>query len=303
MRERMVALCSLVVVAAVVIVILIDSGTGSNSHPARPTSSASRGHAGSGGSHPARRPAATAGTASIPILVYHVINDQPAGSSANPALYVPVDQFTGQMQALKAGGWHAVTLDQVEAYWTRGTPLGPGKPIVITFDNGYASDYTNALPVLKGLGWAAVENLQLTGLPPSEGGLSDAQIRALIAAGWELDTQGLTHADLVTVSPAQLTNEVTTARQTLHSRYGVPVNWFSYPSGDYNPAVIAAARTAGYVGATTVNPGWASPQEDRFRLPRLVVAAGSSASQLLAQIASAETGTSAPTSYTGPGLA
>jgi peptidoglycan/xylan/chitin deacetylase (PgdA/CDA1 family) len=301
MRERIVALSALIVVAAVVVAILLGSAGGPSPHPVAASSTASRAHGQSAGS--ASRGAAHQGTASVPILVYHVINPQPSGSSAAPALYVPPDEFTGQMQALKSGGWHAVTLDQLEAYWTHGTPLGPGKPIVLTFDNGYASQYTNALPVLKGLGWPGVVDLQLNGLPPSEGGLSDTQIRALLAAGWELDTQGLTHADLVTIDPGQLTDEVGTARQMLRSLYNVPVDWFSYPSGDYNAAVITAVRAAGYLGATTVNPGWASPQQDRFRLPRLVVTAGTSPSQLLAQIASATATGSAPSAYTGAGLA
>ena len=63
---------------------------------------------------------------------------------------MPAAEFSSQMQALKAAGWHAVTLNQVAAYWARGTSLGAGKPIVITFDNGYASHYVNAFPVLKG---------------------------------------------------------------------------------------------------------------------------------------------------------
>ena len=81
------------------------------------------------------------------------------------------------------------------------------------------------------------------------------------------------------------------------------MNWFSYPSGDYDATVIAAVSAAGYVGATTLNPGWASPQQDRFRLPRLVVVAGTSPAQLLAQIATAKVTTSIPASHSGPGLA
>jgi peptidoglycan/xylan/chitin deacetylase (PgdA/CDA1 family) len=299
---RVAALASLFLVAAVVVVIVLDSARGHGSHTTSSnlTATTARSQAQRGATP---RAAPAAGSASVPILVYHVINTQPAGSSANPALYVPPTEFSDQMNALKAAGWHAVTLNQVEAYWTRGTSLGPGKPIVITFDNGYSSQYANALPVLKGLSWVGVENLEATGLPPSEGGLTDTQIRGLVAAGWELDTQGLTHADLVTLDPTQLSNQVTAARQTLKSQFGVPVNWFSYPSGDYNATVIAAVRSAGYLGATTVNPGWASPQQGRFLLPRLVVVAGTTPSQLLAQIASAQTSTSTPSSYTGAGIA
>lgn len=75
------------------------------------------------------------------------------------------------------------------------------------------------------------ENLQVTGLSPSEGGLTDTEIRGLIAGGWELGTQGLTHADLVTLVPTRLSNEIATARQTLRSRFGVPVNWVQPPLG------------------------------------------------------------------------
>ena len=177
------------------------------------------------------------------------------------------------------------------------------KPIVLTFDNGYASQYENALPILKRLGWVGNENIQLTGLPPSQGGLTDAQVRGLIAAGWELDTQGISHADLITLDAAQLEYQVATARQTLQKRYDVPVNWFCYPSGHYDATVIAAVKGAGFVGSTTVIPGWASPGEDPYRLPRLRVLGGTSPSALLEQIAGAEADGTPPASYGGVGTA
>jgi peptidoglycan/xylan/chitin deacetylase (PgdA/CDA1 family) len=208
-------------------------------------------------------------------------------------------EFTAQMKALKAAGWHAVTLDQLEAYWTRGASLGSGKPIVITFDTGYASQYTYAAPVLKQLGWVGVVNLQVEGLSPSEGGLTDVQVRSMIDAGWELDTDGVSEPDLTTLAPSQLGTEILTARQTLRGRYGVPVNWFCYPSGRYDATVIAAVRAAGLVGATTLIAGWASPQGDRFRLPRLQVLSGTSPATLLSQIASERQNTSAPSAYYG----
>jgi peptidoglycan/xylan/chitin deacetylase (PgdA/CDA1 family) len=232
--------------------------------------------------------------------MYHVINPPPP-TVKYPGLYVPAPEFAAQMQALKGAGWHAVTLDQVEAYWTRGVPLGPGKPMVLTFDNGYQSQYTNALPVLKRLGWVADENIQLTGLPTSQGGLSDAQVRGLVDAGWELDTQGMSHADLITAGSSELHYEVATARQLLRQRYGVPVNWFCYPSGHYNATVISEVKAAGFVGSTTVSPGWAAPSRDPYRLPRVRVQGGTSPSAQLDQIASARSAPAPPASYGGAG--
>jgi peptidoglycan/xylan/chitin deacetylase (PgdA/CDA1 family) len=242
------------------------------------------------------------GNATVPVLMYHVINPPPAGAPF-PGLYVPADEFAAQMQALKSAGWHAVTMDQLEAYWTRGVPLGPGKPIVLTFDNGYASQYLNAMPILKRLGWVGDENIQLSGLPPSQGGLTDSQIRGLLAAGWELDTQGISHADLIALDASQLHYQVATARQLLRKRFGVPVNWFCYPSGHYNATVIAQVKAAGFVGSTTVIPGWANRSEDPYRLPRLRVLGGTSPSALLQQIAQYESAGSPPASYGGAGTA
>jgi peptidoglycan/xylan/chitin deacetylase (PgdA/CDA1 family) len=236
------------------------------------------------------------GTGHVPILMYHVINPPPAGAPF-PGLYVSPGEFAAQMQALATAGYHAVTMDQMLAYWRHGTPLPPGKPVVLSFDNGYQSQYTQALPVLRRLGWVGVENIQLSGLPPSQGGLSQPQIHGLLSAGWELDTQGYSHADLITLNAEQLRYQVATTRKVIQDRYHVPVNWFCYPSGHYNATVIAAVREAGYVGSTTVVPGWADPQEDPYRLPRLRVLGGTAPQELLSQISSIRSNTPPPSSY------
>lgn len=230
--------------------------------------------------------------------MYHVINPPPAGAPF-PGLYVSASEFAAQMQALAKAGFHAVTLDQMRAYWQHGAQLPPGHPIVVSFDNGYQSQYSNALGVLRRLGWVGDENLQLTGLPPSQGGLSEAQVRGLLAAGWELDTQGFSHADLITLDAAQLAYQVATARTVIQRRYGVAANWFCYPSGHYDAAVIAAVRAAGYVGSTTVVPGWATSASDPYRLPRLRVLGGTSPETLLSEIASIRNDPAPPASYSG----
>jgi peptidoglycan/xylan/chitin deacetylase (PgdA/CDA1 family) len=244
----------------------------------------------------ASSPTGPPGTAPVPILMYHVIAAPPPGALF-PGLYVTPSEFAAQMQALKQAGWHAVTPDQVQAYWRRGTPLGQGKPIVLSFDNGYQSQYTHALPVLRRLGWVGEENIQLTGLPPSQGGLGPAQVRGLLAAGWELDTQGFSHADLIALDSQQLHYQVAVARTVLRQRYHVPVNWFCYPSGHYNATVIAAVKAAGYAGSTTVVPGWAHPQDDPYRLHRLRVLGGTTPSELLTLIAGIRGDPPAPPSY------
>jgi len=318
-RNRLIAVGGLLVVALAAILIgLAATGGGKTSPPTTATNASQTAHHGARAATRAHAKAAAStglprttvtgaatgkpGTATVPVLMYHVINPPPAGAPF-PGLYVPSDEFAAQMQALKTAGWHAVTMDQLKAYWTRGVPLGTGKPIVLTFDNGYASQYDNALPILKRLGWVGNENIQLSGLPPSQGGLTDSQVRGLIASGWELDTQGISHADLIALDAGQLKYQVATARQILRKRYGVPVNWFCYPSGHYDATVIAAVRAAGFAGSTTVIPGWANPSEDPYRLPRLRVLGGTSPASLLQQIATYESAGTPPASYGGAGKA
>jgi peptidoglycan/xylan/chitin deacetylase (PgdA/CDA1 family) len=298
-RAQIFGLIGACAIAAVAIVAISGGATHKN---ASATSSPNTAVGGSTAAHSMSTPSASSGgrpgNTAVPILMYHVIAAPPPGAPF-PGLYVPPAEFAEQMQALKSAGWHAVTLDEVAANWRNGASLGAGKPIVLTFDNGYQSQFTQALPVLQRLAWVGDENIQLSGLPPSQGGLGEGEVRGLIAAGWELDTQGLSHADLITLGAERLHREVAITRGVLQRRYHVPVNWFCYPSGHYDSTVIAAVRAAGYVGSTTVVPGWASPSDDADRLPRLRVLGGTSGQALLAQVASTRAAPAAPSSYNG----
>jgi peptidoglycan/xylan/chitin deacetylase (PgdA/CDA1 family) len=228
-------------------------------------------------------PVFTTSRTAVPILMYHVIAPAPTGAPF-PLLYVKPRELTAQVDTLARAGFHAVTLDEVWAAW-HGRGRLPPRPIVLSFDNGYHTQYTEALPILRHVGWVGVENLQLAGLPLKQGGLSARQVRGLVSAGWELDTQGYSHADLVTLDPTSLQFQVATARARIRRAYGVRADWFCYPSGRYDDAVIAEVRAAGFLGATTVVPGWARPSDDPFALPRLRVVAGTTPRELLALIA------------------
>lgn len=284
--------------ALVAVVVLASSGGASQNHRGQPALARAE-HPGAARRTSAatrRAPRGAPGSTPAPILMYHVINHPPAGAPF-PGLYVSPSELAGQIRALHEAGYQAVTMDQLLAYWHEGVPLPPGKPIVLSFDNGYQSQYTSALPILRHYGWAGVENIQLSGLPPSQGGMSEAQVRGLIAAGWELDTQGYSHAELTSLSPSALHFQVAVARETLRHRYHVPVNWFCYPSGHYDATVVAEVQGAGFVGSTTVVPGWASPALDPYRLPRIRVLGGTSPQALLGLIAGVRGNSPPPSAY------
>ena len=202
----------------------------------------------------------------VPILMYHVVNTPPPGT-AEPELWVSRQDLQAQMGWLAAHGYHAVTLQDVWNAWHHGGLL-PSRPIVVSFDDGYTSHLTNALPVLRAHGWPGVLNLQVN---QTRYDLKPDAVRALIAAGWEVDAHTYSHPDLTTVDDQQLRHEIADARVQLRRTFGVPVNFFCYPAGRYDTHVIDAVRAAGYLAATTTTAGLAAPADPPFELPRVRV--------------------------------
>lgn len=203
----------------------------------------------------------------VPILMYHVLAAPPHGAPF-PELYVPPASFRAEMAELAREGFHPVTLDRLYASWTRGAPL-PARPIVLSFDDGYRSDYTTGYRVLRTRRWPGVLNLEVHNTTVSWG-LSPGRIRRMIAAGWEIDSHTLTHPDLTTVDPTRLRREVAASRAFIRREFHVPVDFFCYPSGRYDAAVVAEVQRAGYLGATTTQYGLAGPKE-LFTLARVRV--------------------------------
>lgn len=80
----------------------------------------------------------------VPILLYHHISEDT----------LTQEQFQTEMQLLKDGGYHTVSFDQIFDFVEKGTPL-PEKPVCLTFDDGYLSNYEIAYPLLKEYGMKA----------------------------------------------------------------------------------------------------------------------------------------------------
>jgi peptidoglycan/xylan/chitin deacetylase (PgdA/CDA1 family) len=222
--------------------------------------------------------------AAVPILMYHLVNTPPPGTP-NSELWVPAASFRAHMQALAAAGYRGVTLDALLDNWQHRIAL-PRKPVVVSFDDGYGSQVRNAMPVLRRLGWPGVLNLEVKNLSIA-GGITKAQVRRLIDAGWEIDAHTLTHRDLTTLDPATLRHEVGGSRAALRRDFHVPVDNFAYPAGRYDAAAEAAVRAAGYRAAVTTEPGLAHMDADRAALPRVRVNGTDSAAAVLAAIRAA----------------
>src|SRR5262249_22099276 len=125
--------------------------------------------------------------------------------------------------------------------------------------------------------WPGVLNLVVHNVRP--GDIVAGQVRQLIAAGWEIDAHTVTHPDLTSLDPTRLRYEVAGSRAALRGKFHQPVDFFCYPAGHYDAAVIAAVRAAGYLGATTENPGLGRPSQ-AYTLSRIRISYGDGAPQL-----------------------
>jgi peptidoglycan/xylan/chitin deacetylase (PgdA/CDA1 family) len=236
-------------------VVLVGGGDGSGKRSVRLSAAARPGGSAKNSSGPVRNSAPQPGwqlhPGPVPILEYHVLGAAPV-DAPYPDLYVRRPDFHRQMDWLGEHGYEAVTLDQVEAAWYHGGSL-PVKPVVLSFDDGYRPQFTYALPELRRHGWAGVLNLKAEGSD-----LYPSNVEAMLAAGWELAAHTIHHLDLTELDAAQLKEEVAGSRAILRREYGVPVDNFCYPAGRFDETVIAAVEAAGYVGATTEIPGYAT---------------------------------------------
>jgi peptidoglycan/xylan/chitin deacetylase (PgdA/CDA1 family) len=272
-RRRLAAVAVLVAGAAAVVVAVV---AGSASDGSRPNRAVSAPVPEKPVRHAARSPAGplpgteTAGNhraanEPVPILMYHVIG-YVKPDTPSQELWVSPSEFAAEMRALARAGYHGVTLQRVWDAWHKDGLL-PSKPIVISFDDGYYGQYRDARPTLRRLGWPGVLNLKLNNLADM-GGV--ANIKRMVADGWEVDDHTIAHPDLTTLSPAQLHEEIAVSRARFRRLFGVPVNFFCYPAGRYDQAVIGEVRRAGYLGATTTLFGYARPG-DTYTLARVRV--------------------------------
>jgi peptidoglycan/xylan/chitin deacetylase (PgdA/CDA1 family) len=218
----------------------------------------------------------------IPILMYHHVSaPKPGTRDAFAWLWLPESSFRKQMSALKRAGYHAITMRQAYDGWRKGKPL-PRRPVVLSFDDGYLSQYTHARPVLRRLRWPGVLNLTIRNIGPR--GLSTRQVKALISDGWEVDSHTVKHTNLTADGPKQLHHELVDSRRELRRRFGVRADFFCYPLGSFNDQVIAAVRAAGYLAATTTIEGYATGS-NMYALSRIQVDGSESARDLMHKLA------------------
>jgi len=161
-----------------------------------------------------------------PILLYHRIATP---SKADP-YYVTPTEFRAQMQALKDWGYTTISIARLVNVIRFGGKL-PARPIVISFDDGDITVYTQAYPIMQAFGFKAV-NYVVADYVNTPGYMNADQLKELSAAGWDTGSHSLMHQDLTTTK--QLDWEVVFSREKLEKLLDVTVDTFAYPFGKTN---------------------------------------------------------------------
>src|SRR5205809_3670861 len=211
-------------------------------------------------------------TAQTLIFCYHRLVDKVRypGTEITPAA------FEAQMKELKDRGITVIPMQDLLA-WKRSEKNIPPRCAVITFDDGWKSQYEVAWPIMKKFGYPFTMFLYCEGVAGGSLGGGQAitweQLADMRDNGIDIEAHSATHQDLreghtvMVIEPGGkrtkkkltgaeyeqwLQNEVVGCKQLLEQRLGIKVNCFAVPFGNYNDHVKEVARNAGYEAMFTV---------------------------------------------------
>ena len=201
----------------------------------------------------------------VPILLYHHIG---YSLEEDSTYHVSPEAFDQQMNLLYQWGYKTISVELLARAIREGAELPP-KPVLLTFDDGSATTYSTALPIMQRYGFTGVSYIvyYTIGLKHY---MNVDQIRALHAAGWEIGSHSLSHKDL-TIPPYRQEDEIVQSRRMLEARLGVPILSFAYPFGAYDESSLGYVRFAGYTAAMGLGNESAQGTRNLFYLYRQAV--------------------------------
>jgi peptidoglycan/xylan/chitin deacetylase (PgdA/CDA1 family) len=191
----------------------------------------------------------------VPILIYHSIRPYiPTDTKGARRWIATPETLEAELSWLRNNGYTSVTFDALAAHIQNGAPLPP-RPIIISFDDDWQSQYVNAVPLLRTYGFKATFFVWVRAVGRAHHMTWD-EIRELDAEGMEIGCHTLTHLILPKLkSDDQLRREIVAAKNMIEARIGHPVTSLAYPFGQYDERVVAAAREAGFTTARSTWPG------------------------------------------------
>ena len=220
-------------------------------------------------------------TERVPILMYHRIAED--GPPALARYRTHPDIFRAQMQWLRRHGFHAVSATELVQRLTQRT-LFPGRPVMLTFDDGTSDFCHTAWPILRDCDLSA-EVFVVTDLVGCEASwdaeygdpapLMDARtIAELAKAGVRFGSHLATHRPADGLASAELLAELARSRSMLETWTGRPVTALAAPHGICDDRLVTLAERSGYEAIFTADEGLAQLGDNPLRLPRVEIRGG-----------------------------
>ena len=215
----------------------------------------------------------------VPILMYHKIGPRPRRVRLR-GLYLRRDTFVRQLDELHQAGF--TTCPPAQANVRASVQGAPDRRVVLSFDDGFRNVFENALEPLAQKHFHAIQFLvsdcigqhnewDLRDGEAPEPLMDAAQVREWLRAGHRIGSHSLTHPRLTRLSLRDAQEEILGSRKKLEDTFGVAVEDFCYPYGDWNQAVRDLVMEAGYRTACTTEYGVNLPATPPLELRRITV--------------------------------
>jgi peptidoglycan/xylan/chitin deacetylase (PgdA/CDA1 family) len=212
----------------------------------------------------------------VPVLLYHSVRG--GTGAAENKWQVTADEFRAGMELVLASDRVALTAERYGQWLRDGFPPGL-KPILITFDDGFADFADVAVPILEELSLPATVFLT-SGWIGRQGMLSRQAVREIDPSRVEIGAHSVSHRHLDLLSRRGAREEIRVSRVALEELLGREVTSFAYPHGSHHRSTKEMVRAAGYTTAHAVKNAFSHAADDRFAVARFAVTADTERSRI-----------------------
>lgn len=200
----------------------------------------------------------------ILVLNYHQVQNN------FTSLSIPVNQFDAQMNYLVESGYTSISPDEL-CKGLNGEISLPEKSVLITFDDGYTDNYTNAFPILKYYGLKATIFVIPAFIDKDARYMTWEQLQEMEQAGVTVQSHTLNHRKLEELPDDEIRAELLNSKLILEEKLGHAVEFLAYPTGTYNLHIAGIAKDCGYRGAFTIKYGNVDLGSNLFALERVPI--------------------------------